>query len=280
MQDLEQQQLVSDLDRRLNALLRVELSERASRLFKFIWRCELEGRFTDITAAIAYLDTTSRRPAYNAIHELENQNLVQRVVDEKLRRRKLLRVTMLGWDVLASMSKEYSDLIVDHVKRLKVQSTAWVEFHETQLLKPDNYLASVSAFCDWAKARGSEPIPARFLSRIFIIDCEDPKPESFVVSYWGRGMLLQGGRDFSGQLFEELKKCSSAEYWRNGVKEILNTLEQGSATSVSETRMSFGGKVRDLEKVVIPDRPNNRAIVGTWFVDRSKDKPARKRQAT
>ena len=280
MQDLEQQQLVSDLDRRLNALLRVDLSERAFRLFKFVWRCELEGRFTDITAAIAYLDTTSRRPAYNAIYELENQDLVRRVVDEKLRRRKLLRVTMLGWDVLATMSEEYSDLVVDHVKRMKVQSTAWVEFHETLPLKPDDYLASVSAFCDWAKARGSEPVPARFLSRIFIVDCEDPKPESFIVSYWGRGMLLQGGRDFSGHRFEELKKCSSVEYWRNGVNEILNAVDQGDAASVSETRMSFGGKVRKLQKVVIPDRTNNRAIVGTWFVDGAMDDPARRKQAT
>jgi len=267
MQDLKQQRLVSDLDRRLNSLLKVKLSERAAKLFKFIWRCELDARQTDVTAAIAFLDTNSRRPAYNAIHELEKLELVHRVVDQNLRRRKLLRVTRMGWEVLATMSGQYSDIILDHVKRMDVQKTNWVEYLDSRPIDSGSYSPSVDAICDWAEDRGADPIPAKFLSRVFVLDCEKRRPESFVISYWGRGMLLQGGRDFSGHKFAELKKCSSVEYWRHGIDQILDTLDSNCTANVTETRMSFGGKERGLQRVVIPDRVNSQVIIGTWFVD-------------
>ena len=94
MEHEKQQKIVSDLDWRLEAILQVKLSRRAQRLFKFVWRSELARKQTDVSAAIAFLNT-SRRPAYEAIKELEAAGLICRQLDMDFQRRKLLRVILV-----------------------------------------------------------------------------------------------------------------------------------------------------------------------------------------
>ena len=270
MQYIEQQKLVSDLDRKLGLLLKARLSYRASRLFKFVWRSELAEKQTDVTAAIAFLKT-SRRPAYNAIFELEKRGLVYRVTDEALKRRKLLRVTREGWEILASMTEAYSDIVTDHVRRLDENKTNWVDLVDTEQISPDNYASPIRSLCSWSAKRNAEPLPADLLNRIFILSYENTKPESFQVSYWGRGMKLRGGRDFAGQNLADLKTCSSLEYWQNSAGEVLGTLDKNEI-GVSEIKLKFAGHESRVQRAVIPDQLNGQVIVGTWFVDARKSK--------
>ncbi len=243
-----------------------DLSQRALKLFKFVWRSELAERQTDVTAAIVFL-ATSRRPAYNAIYELESCGFVRRVTDAQLRRRKLLRVTRFGWDTLAKASARYSDVIVDHARRLGELRTNWIDFHETEAIGGNQLSPIVRAMHKWSEQRSSEPIPTQFLDRIFVLDIADANPEAFKVSYWGRGLQLMAGHDFAGQQLVDLRKFSSKAYWRQGAGAIVEGLKGNGKPVTHEVRLNFGDEDRCLQRIVIPDRSNCRAIVGTWFVD-------------
>lgn len=266
MADRQRQILVSDLDRRLQEIMPAELSERALKLFKFIWRSELAERQTDVTAAIVFL-ATSRRPAYNAIYELEGCGFVRRVTDAQLRRRKLLRVTRFGWDTLAKASARYSDVIADHARQLAELRTNWIDFHETRAIGENQLSPMVRAMHRWSGQRSNEPIPTQFLDRVFVLDVADANPEAFKVTYWGRSLQLMAGHDFAGQQLVDLRKFSSKAYWRQGAGAIVEGLKGSGKPVTHEVRLNFGDEDRCLQRIVIPDRSNCRAIVGTWFVD-------------
>jgi len=262
----QRQKLVSDLDYRLGKLLPAELSYRAEKLFKFVWRSELAERQTDVTAAIAFLNI-SRRPAYNAIYELERLGLVARITDENLRRRKLLCVTKYGWNVLAAVTAKYSNIVVEHVRQLHLLETDWVELEETSLIGRNKCLPIVKTFCQWSSQRSSEPIPTRFLDRVFILDVANAEPGAFTVDFWGRGIQLRDGHNFAGHQFADLQKCSSISYWQQAADAFVEALSGDGRPTTNEVRLNFGGQKRTVQRTVIPDLTNRRIIVGTWWVE-------------
>jgi DNA-binding PadR family transcriptional regulator len=269
MQKHQRQKLVSDLDRRLQSIMQVDLSDRASKLFKFIWRSELAERQTDVTAAIVFLKS-SRRPAYNAIYELEKYGLIARVTDDSLRRRKLLLITRQGWEILAAITAKYSDLVVNHVKKLEQVEANWVEFLDVERITPDRYSSNVHEICRWSTERGSEPVPTQFLDRIYVLEMNSTRPEAFDISYWGRGMMLQGGRDFAGEQLCELRKNSSPMYWQNGVDGVVGAFNSNASSSVTEITLRSANIEHKVQRVVVPDRERNRTIVGSWIVEAEK----------
>lgn len=271
MRDRQRQRLVSDLDRRLGELLPLALGYRAAKLFKFVWRSELAERQTDVTAAIEFLKC-SRRPAYRAIDELEGHGLMRRVTDGRLKRRKLLRVTRHGWQVLAAVTAKYSDIVVDHARRLDELKTNWVDLEGSRPLCPADYLPTVSALSQWSEQRGNEPIPTRFLDRIFVLDTANPAPEAFRVDYWGRGIHLLDNHDFAGQPLIDLRKCSSRAYWNQAAGALAEAMAGDGRPRVDEVRLKFCGARRTVQRMVIPDRPRSRVIVGSWLAQ--PDRPA------